>query len=349
MASRVYRIVERVLLAGGLALFAFLLYGLGVGITFAHLQAVGWGVVLIVAQEILAFGANTAGWRLAFPPPGLRVPFRTLLGARIAGDAVNYLTPTATIGGEFVRGRMLRGFGSTTVVIASLAVAKLTQTIGLLAFVLLGLLLVMDGHLLPDRVRAGLLIGLGALAVGLTLLVAAQRRGMFGPLARLLEGRARGWLSAEVAPSLRRLDEEIARAHRGNTMRLALSCAAFCLGFAGGVVESYLTLWFLGVPVTLKLALAVEVLGVALSNLLFFVPLRAGTQEAGKVLIFTILGLDPAKGLAMGILYRVRELTWALIGLGLLYRSQHGSTPGVAGASTPVFQAGDPGRKRSGS
>jgi hypothetical protein len=55
---------------------------------------------------------------------------------------------------------------------------------------------------------------------------------------------------------------------------------------------------------------------------MFFVPLRAGVQEAGKVLVFAMLGLEPAQGLAAGVIYRMRELTWAFIGLAIMARSR---------------------------
>ena len=69
-----------------------------------------------------------------------------------------------------------------------------------------------------------------------------------------------------------------------------------------GIIETYLILLFFGVPVSLELALAIEVFGVALNNLAFFVPLRAGVQEGGKVLVFAMLGLDPAQGLAASVI-----------------------------------------------
>ena len=67
-------------------------------------------------------------------------------------------------------------------------------------------------------------------------------------------------------------------------------------------------------------AVTIEVLSVAIDALLFFVPAKAGTQEGGKVLIFHLLGLDPAKGLALGIVRRLRELSWSMVGLIVLAR-----------------------------
>jgi hypothetical protein len=59
-----------------------------------------------------------------------------------------------------------------------------------------------------------------------------------------------------------------------------------------------------------------------LNNLTFFVPLRAGTQEAGKALVFAMLGLNPVQGLAAGVICRIRELSWAFVGLAILARSR---------------------------
>jgi hypothetical protein len=231
---------------------------------------------------------------------------------------VNYLTPTAMLGGEFVRGRMLRGYAALPSIVASLAVAKLTQTIGLVAFVALGTLTVVDFGRLPALVRGGLLVGLGIFTGALSLFFLLQRRGLFAPIRHLAEAHARlaRWLPLQS--TLQRLDREITRFHAHGYKPLLLSTAGFGAGYLLGTVEVYLILVFLDVPATVAGALAIEVLTVALENVFFFVPLRAGTQEASKVLVFMLLGLDPIKGMAFAILSRVRELTWALIGLAIL-------------------------------
>lgn len=316
------RTLERLLLIGGFFLFASLLYRLGPGTVLTNAHAVGWGIVLIFLQEILAYTANTAGWLAAFAQPRPAIPFTSLLAARIAGDAINYLTPTATLGGEFIRSRMLRRYAPTASIVASVAVAKLTQVVGLFAFVAIGSAMTMGGMPLPPGARSGLLVGLVVFAGVLTLLLLLQRRGMFAPFLRLAES----WLGLGRAPHLRQalqhLDHEITRVHAAGTVPLVLSSASFFLGWALGTVESYLILWFLGLPATFERALAIEVFSVVVNNLVFFVPLRVGVQEAGKVAVFTLLGFTAASGLAAGILYRVRELAWALIGLLILYRQR---------------------------
>lgn len=313
-------VLERLLLVGGLALFAYLIYDLGAASVLGNLGVVGWGIVPIVLQEILPIIANTAGWRLAFPRPRPAVPFVSLLGARIAGDAVNYLTPTATFGGEFVRGRMLRGCAPTVSIVASVAVAKLTQTIGMLAFVAIGLGVAGNRGLLSPSLQAGLFLGLGVVAAVLAFALLLLPHDMFTRLFRFAQGRLGLTGPPELDQALQRLDRAIGGVRADGGFQLVLSSASFALGWALGIVESYLILWFLGLPATLERALTIEVFTVAFNNLLFFVPLRAGTQEGAKVLAFTLLGFSPAAGLAAGLLYRVRELAWALIGLGILSR-----------------------------
>jgi glycosyltransferase 2 family protein len=320
--ERGLRIAERIVLASGIILFFVLVAQLGVDNVLANLRMIGWGILLIIAAEILAFILNTLGWHAAFPRGG-RVPsFGQLLLARIAGDGVNYLTPTATMGGEFVRVRMLQGQAPVPSLAASVMVAKLTQTVGVVIFVSCGLLLVVEELRLPAGAIWGIFGSLVLFAAVLAGLLFLQRRGLLAPALRFAERWPPLRFLAPLRSPLEQIDAETSRVHRESTGRIVLSSMAFALGFACGIIETYLILWFFGTPVSLKLILAVEVLGVALNNLMFFVPLRAGTQEAGKALVFAMLGLSPAQGLAAGVICRIRELTWAFIGLAILARSR---------------------------
>jgi uncharacterized membrane protein YbhN (UPF0104 family) len=320
--TRALRIAERVLLVAGLILLAFLIREIGAASVLDNLRLVGWGIVPIVLQEALSYTANTVGWLAAFPSPRAPIPFVQLLAARMSGDAVNYVTPTATLGGEFVRTRFLRGQATGTALVASVAVAKLSQTVAQIAFVIVGLAIILDDTPLPDPIHYGLLAGLAAFSALTVVLLFVQRRGMFVPALRVVQRLGILARAPELMRRLQHLDEEIAGVHADGNGAFALSAASFFVGWAMGVVEIYLILWFLGVPVSVHRALTIEVLSVAIDGMLFFVPFKAGTQEGGKVLIFTLLGLDPAKGLAVGILRRIRELIWAGVGLLILSRQQ---------------------------
>ena len=282
--ERHLRIAERLVLASGIVLFCFLVTRLGADNILANLRLVGWGIFVIIAAEILAFLANTLGWRAAFPRQETVPSFGQLLLARIAGDGVNYLTPTATMGGEFVRVRMLQGQAPVPSLAASVMVAKLTQTIGLLVFVSCGLLAVINELRLPSSVKWGILASLVVFAAMISGLLLMQRRGLLTPA---LEFAVRGlrlrFLTRFRAP-LEQLDAEMARVHRESSFRIFLSVGFFALGFAQGVIDTYLIIWFFGIPVSLKLALAIEVLRVVLNNLTFLSPSERALRKQAKPL-----------------------------------------------------------------
>ena len=70
----------------------------------AALLQVGWGLALVLGQEAIAHLLNALGWRFALAREDAGAfALGELIRLRVAGDAINYLTPTATIGGEVAR------------------------------------------------------------------------------------------------------------------------------------------------------------------------------------------------------------------------------------------------------
>jgi glycosyltransferase 2 family protein len=317
-AARLMALIERVLLGAGIILFVVLVRRMGPAAVWANLRMIGWGFGLVLAQEGVSYIANSTGWRYAFPPPRPAIRFRDLVAARLAGEAINNLTPTATIGGEVVRGRMLEGVVDSSTAWASIAIAKLMQTFAQMGFVFLGLMVVVRQTSLPESFERGLLIGLVVLTSALLTGIIMQRRGMFMAGSRIA-GRIGLRVPEALLAQLARLDTEIARFYAAPGA-FALSVLGFFVGWCMGVVEVYIVLYCLEIGATLSRAMTIEVLSVAIDALLFFVPAKAGTQEGGKVLIFEVLGLDPAKGLALGIVRRLRELSWSMVGLIVLAR-----------------------------
>ena len=326
-ATRRLRLLDRGLLVLGLVLFVFLMRHIGTRVVLENLRVAGWGIGAICLQELVAYVANTLGWQLVFPSPRPSIPFLRLLAVRMAGDSINYLTPTATLGGEFVRVRLLRGHVATTAAVASVAIARVGQTVGQIAFIAIGLWLVIDGIVLPPALHWGLLFLVGAMVTSAVLLVVLQRRGAFAPLLRMLRNAGLARVSPGVEGLLQGVDRMIAAFHATGGWAFAGSCTCFFVGWAAGVIEVYLILYFLQVPVTVERALTIEVLSAILDGVLFFMPGTVGTQEGGKVAIFTLLGLDEAKGLSMGILRRIRQLAWAGVGLLILSRLQASPLP----------------------
>jgi uncharacterized protein (TIRG00374 family) len=315
----------------GAGVLAYLLHRLGVNQVLQQLALVGWGWFPIIGQEILPILANTGGWHYTFTAPYRTVSFWELFKMRQAGDAFNYLIPSATVGGELVRINLLRQNLSIALGAASVTLAKFTQSLGQALFIAVGLALAAPFAPLRSGILPWLWVLLLGCVVFLLMIFAGLWWGMFSRVGNFL----REWLPHRVGRFLpvdriEELDGYIATFLKGQQGNFWASTAFFGLGWALGAVEVFLICHFLGLPIDLPTALTVETLSVFIDGVLFFVPGKLGTQEGGKVLIFLSLGLPAVSGLAFGIIRRIRELAWAGIGMAFLltFRVNKGKPPG---------------------
>src|SRR5437667_2476050 len=87
------------LLAGGAILLVVLVVEVGPGAVLASFATLSWWLPIIIAFPFcLVTAFDTLGWKFAFRRDG--VSFLALLTARMAGEAFNATTPTASVGGE---------------------------------------------------------------------------------------------------------------------------------------------------------------------------------------------------------------------------------------------------------
>ncbi|MBI4387386.1 MAG: flippase-like domain-containing protein [Elusimicrobia bacterium] len=323
--------VQRILIAVAALSFFVLLRKIRFEQIWSHLSQVGWGMALILAQEIVAHCANTLGWRYAFTPSQAgRQPLGGLLRLRIAGDGINYLTPSGTIAGEFLRAQWLPHHHSTEERYSSVAVAKFSQALGQALFILLGLALVVgplplsqEGKPLFRYAPWVLMAVLSAVAAGALW---ARRRGRRPPARATRRPQAQ----KPVSPwsSLGAVPQQCLNFLYAHPARFLLSTFCFMFGFAWGTFEAYWICRFLGAPVSPTTAMAIEVLSQLFDMMFFMVPAKIGTQETGKTVVFAALGLKPSVGFAFGIVRHIRELSWA--GLGLMLCSLRYKSPGRA-------------------
>jgi glycosyltransferase 2 family protein len=308
------RWVRALAAVAGVVVIAWLVREIGPQALWAQLETLSWrGPVLVLPYGLVAV-LDAAGWRYAFPG---RLPSLPLcVAVRLAGEAVNVTTPTATLGGEPVKAWLMTRRGVPIVDgLVSVVIAKTTLVVSHLGFLALGLMLA-AARLRPASgllTSMAVLTGVGMLAIG--TFVWAQQRGLFGA-----SGRALGWmgLGVPVVGHLTRLDDHVRAFYQGQRPRLGFSLLFHFLGWIAGSVEVWLALRFLGSPVDLGTAIVIEAFASAIRSATFLIPASLGVQEGGLVGIFFALGLDASAGLSFGLIRRMRELAWALVGYGFL-------------------------------
>ena len=108
----------------GTVLLALLVSYAGLAPVLARFRILGWAAPLILVPYIVINVLDTSGWRCTLPA-GARIPFSSLYLVRMAGEAVNSMTPTAAVGGEPVKAHLLRAFGvSGSDALASVVIAR---------------------------------------------------------------------------------------------------------------------------------------------------------------------------------------------------------------------------------
>src|SRR5208283_1384695 len=99
--------LNTVLLSLGLAFLAFLVWKVGPGELWRQLGTLGWGVTLLILAEGAANLAHTVGWQYCIHESQERVSLWRLYCMASAGYAINYLTPTVSVGGDVSRAALL--------------------------------------------------------------------------------------------------------------------------------------------------------------------------------------------------------------------------------------------------
>ncbi len=300
----------------------------------SSITRLSWRLVVVLCFPISVVTLfDTLGWRFAFLHD--RVAFRTLLSARLAGEAFN--VTTAAVGGEPVKVWLLRRQVPLDESVPAVVVAKTTITIAQGLFLLLGVALAGQTMLSGSPLLRGMLWLVAVEVVAVAGFVLSQTSGVLGRGERLLGRFGVGGVGRTGI--LGRVDEGLVRFYREEPRRLALSIAFHFVGWLLGSVEAYLILRFLGVAVEPTTATVIEAFGTAVRFATFVIPASLGAAEGGYVVTFAALGLGPAAGMSFGLVRRLREATWAGIGL-VVFALMRQRNEGPASVASSVDAAG---------
>jgi putative membrane protein len=321
---------------GSTALIALVAY-YGYADIAAALAAAAWGVVLVTAFHVVPLAADTVAWRWLLPPDH-RGPLRDLVWMRWVSESVNNLLPAAQVGGDLIRGRLAAQRGVPAADAAASIVADITTSVlTLIAFGALGALLLFPQH---ARQSAALLLGLALSALLVGVFWYLQRAGLFAPLARRLAGAIGGSSWEALVGGAAALDAAIAKVYT-RRVDVLKSCAWALTAWLLGAGEVWIALYFLGSPVGLAEAIAIESLIQALRSAAFPVPGALGVQEGGFILLGHALGLTPETSLALSLVKRVREVVLGIPGVIVwqLAEARHvararGASPSAGTSST---------------
>ncbi|HEX3970647.1 MAG TPA: flippase-like domain-containing protein [Stellaceae bacterium] len=319
------------LLLAGLGAATALVAWFDAGSILATLEAVGWGgFVLVCAFHFCLIVLNGVAWLLLTPDePARRWP--VFVWARLVRTAAAEVLPLSQLGGPAagIRLAILHDVPAALAaasVIVDVALEFLTQLI----YAMIGIVLLVTARPATDLVLPAVawLIVAAGLCVAFFLV---QRRGSYW-LERFEPLIARHFSNA-LPGKLESITDALTRIHarRG---RLALAALLHLVEWLATGAEAWIALWLMNVHISFAAATGIEALLYAVRSVAFMVPMAAGVQEGGYLLVGAAFGLPPDQALALSLLKRGRDLAlgvppllgWQILEGGQWWRGR-GTTP----------------------
>lgn len=252
-----------------------------------------------------------------------KIPFWKVYKLTISGFALNYATPVGLMGGEPYRIMELTPYVGASKATSSVILYVMMHIFSHFCFWLASAIL----YVLVEPMNWGMGIVLSVVVAACLLaiyfFVKGYRNGMAVRSLRIL-GHVpfvKKWaqrFAVEKKESLERVDAQIAELHR---QRKTTFYASLGLEFAARVVgclEVYFILNILTSDVSFLACILIMAFTSLFANLFFFSPMQLGAREGGFALATGGLAIPSAFGIYTGLITRIRELIWIVIGVLLM-------------------------------
>jgi hypothetical protein len=313
-----------VFLAAGLFILLLLFKSFGIAATINHIKAMGWRFALVAGIHIVNNSFLALAWGLFIPVPKNAAFIIKLFLARVAGDASSSINSLGAVAGEPLKAMYLQ---DSVPLQTGLAAVVLDRTIHSFAAILIFLTGIMAGFFLLNLPLSVSVISLAAMLFVMALMFYVLHKEKDGFIEFILSmipaGMIRRFMNEGRWEKVKTLDKEISgllsRENR-NKFYIALSIH-YTSVLSILTLEIYIIVHFIESVAAFSIlhAMFVYILGFIVTSTMFFMPANLGTSEGSYSLALLLLGFDPALGLTVGMIRRLRTFVWAGIGIVILF------------------------------
>ena len=282
------------------------------------LASVGWWFVAIVALGGVRFATRARAWMACADHAALRFP--RAFAATLAGDALGNLTPLGLLASEPAKVFFVRGSLPTVIAVSSVAAENAFYMTSVLVVIGAGALVFFNTANLSPLLSMGAQAVLAAVMIGgaAAIWIARRQPAILSRVARSI-ARVTG-RGASAPDRLREIEIHFYAVLTWPGRRIAHVIVWEAAFHVAAVAEVFLVMTLLpgGGATTLLDAFVLETAGRLIVVAFKFVPYRLGVDEAGTALVARALAIDPAIGVTLALVRRLRILFWNGIGIGLL-------------------------------
>lgn len=313
----------------GFSLLIYLVRRVGVQVIFDALKQIGFGYFLILTITGARHLMRTLAMRQSIPREFRTFSFRQAFGARLAGEAVTFLTFAGPLLGEATKAALLKRRVPLARGVQAIVVDNLIYNLSVAFVIFGGALAMLLTYPLPRVVRY-VVIGIAASAGICLVLVSVAARKRVMPLTWTLDRVAalgvRGVFPFRVASQMilgkrdgiSQLEMHVNSFYRARRNSFFLMFAFNFLAHATSVLEVYTVLMMLGYHASVTSSFIIESLTKVINFAFGFVPATIGVYEGGTAFILQSLGYATAVGFTLAVVRKSSIVFWTSIGLLVL-------------------------------
>jgi hypothetical protein len=297
-------------------------------------RRVGGGIVVVIALGGVRAICRTAAWCWCLDSED-HLPFRSLVAAYLAGDAIGNVTPFGLLASEPSKIVMVRKQIALPASVASLTVENLFYGATVVLMLVTGTAVLLLSFALPRFLRIiclAVLFAAALVAVAAAWIVATRRRVVSASVEWLVRHQIAASYLSERLPHIRQTGDRIfgfiAR-HPGKVLPVILLELSY---HVAAVVEIWFVLGLItGARTPVLTAFVLEAVNRTITIVFQFVPMWLGVDEAGTAAMTTAVNLGSAAGVSLALVRKTRVVIWTAIGLALLLHRQWSVTDSVVG------------------
>lgn len=323
MAAKIYKILFFVI---GVATLCYMLYALGLDVIWQNIQKTGWWFLPVIGSWLIIYILNAIAFKAIIQEPSIpssNLHFLSVLKLTISGYAINYITPFVALGGEPYRIMELKPRLGIQKASSSVLLYSLMHMFSHVLFWLASIILI----LIYVPVNTIMITGCSVMFVtGVVLCYwfgRVYKKGFtlstFRVLAKVPGLKKKvGSFVQEKHDSLKEIDTQITELYAERRNRFWKSLSFEFLARVVGCLEIFCTAKAIGLNMSVIQSLIISSGSSLFANLIFFFPMQLGTREGGLALALKSVGMPASSGIFIGIIMRIRELVWIIIGLALM-------------------------------
>lgn len=316
----------------GLGILVAVLYLVGWRKTLAEMLALGMlGILSVFGNVLMSMTFWILCWWVILRSYGIQLPFRSIVGARLAGYAVSYLTPTLYFGGEPVRAMLVVGKSEapTTRIFATIVVERFLGGLSMIVFILMGSFYALSSPQIPVSQRRLLAFAIGFVTFWI-LVGLVNFAGNFKWISRIIRALGKPfsrWKGAleKAADNVSETEDEVYNAFtkhwRGTLLAFLLQTVATFFVYTRPQFFFYFSS---GITFTFPQLSLIFAFTIMLSFFLWITPGGLGTAEAALVGIFALVvpAATSAGVVAYSLTFKLAESL--LVAMGMIYITKRG-------------------------